>query len=246
MPSAPQNTQKPRKSRFGGLVLGPPHDEPFRATRQYSTTRGEAPFQRGGLAQIFRARHMSRKATYQAGLQQCRGGFYLRGSHSLKVAEEGKAGLLRAPGRERPSRALEKGKKGLSTPSEVPSVTRVGGRGSLKGRGVSAPFPPLQGKSGSREAFLAPWKGLLRAPWLSERPSSPQGPGKGEKGAVRAPWPCRTCVTRPKRHPCEGGKWLQRGLLDSLKGGTRGLEPQALQNQGFQYPSPRGMFKSPR
>ena len=35
--------------------MGPPHDEPFRATRQHSTTRGEAPFQRGGLAQIFRA-----------------------------------------------------------------------------------------------------------------------------------------------------------------------------------------------
>ena len=61
----------------------PPHDKPFRATRQHSTTRGEAPFQRGGAT-------------------PCRGG-----------------------------------------------------RGSLKGRGVSGPLPPLQGKSGSREAFRA-------------------------------------------------------------------------------------------
>ena len=31
---------------------GPPHEEPFWATRQHSTTRGEVPFQTGGLAQI--------------------------------------------------------------------------------------------------------------------------------------------------------------------------------------------------
>ena len=44
----------------------PPHDEPFRATRQHSTTRGEAPFQRGGLAQLFRASQTGRKAIYHA------------------------------------------------------------------------------------------------------------------------------------------------------------------------------------
>ena len=43
----------------------PLHDEPFRATRQHSTTRGEAPFQRGGL-QLFRASQTGRKAIYQA------------------------------------------------------------------------------------------------------------------------------------------------------------------------------------
>ena len=36
-------------------------------------TRGEAPFQRRGLAQIFRAAHTGRKAIYQAGLQQSKG-----------------------------------------------------------------------------------------------------------------------------------------------------------------------------
>ena len=36
---------------------GPPHDKPFRATRQHSTTRGEALSRGGGLAQIFRAGH---------------------------------------------------------------------------------------------------------------------------------------------------------------------------------------------
>ena len=45
---------------------GPPHAEPFRATRQHSTTRGKAPFQRGGLAQLFRAGCTGRKAIYQA------------------------------------------------------------------------------------------------------------------------------------------------------------------------------------
>ena len=45
---------------------GPPHGEPFRATRQHSTTRGEAPFQREGLAQVFRAGHTGRKAICQA------------------------------------------------------------------------------------------------------------------------------------------------------------------------------------
>ena len=44
----------------------PPHDEAFWATRQHSTTRGEAPFQTGGLAQIFRAGQTGRKAIYQA------------------------------------------------------------------------------------------------------------------------------------------------------------------------------------
>ena len=52
MPSAPQNTQKPRKSRFGGSSWGPPHDEPFRAIRQHSTTRGDAPFKRGGTTPV--------------------------------------------------------------------------------------------------------------------------------------------------------------------------------------------------
>ena len=103
-------------------------------------------------------------------LATMQGGSYPRGSHSLKGAEEGKAGLLRAPGRERPSRALEQRKKGLSTPSEAPSVTPVRGEGKFEGGGgVSAPLPPLQGKSGSRQAFLAPWKGLLRAPWLPSK-----------------------------------------------------------------------------
>ena len=173
---------------------GPAHDEPFRATRQYSTTRGEAPFQSGGgQARIFRAGHMSRKAIYQAGLQQCRGGFYLRGSHSLKGAEEGKAGLLRAPGRERPSRALGKGQKVAVNPSEVPSVARVGGRGSLKGRGVSAPLPPLQGKSGSREAFLAPWKG---APFQS---------GGGQAQIFRASHMSRKAIYQAGLQQCSGG-----------------------------------------
>ena len=55
---------------------GPPHDEPFRATQQHSTMRGEAPLQRGGLAQIFRAGHTGRKAIYQLGwpLPQWQGG----------------------------------------------------------------------------------------------------------------------------------------------------------------------------
>ena len=66
MPSGPQSTQKPRKSQFQALFWGPPHDEPFRATRQHSTTRGEAPFQRGGLAQIFRPGQTGRKAICQA------------------------------------------------------------------------------------------------------------------------------------------------------------------------------------
>ena len=36
------------KTRFRPQIRGPPHDEPFLATRQHSTTRGEAPFQMGG------------------------------------------------------------------------------------------------------------------------------------------------------------------------------------------------------
>ena len=110
-------------------------------------------------------------------------GFYLRGSHSLKGAEEGKAGLLRAPGRERPSRALEKGKKGLSTPSEVPSVTRVGGEGKFEGRGVSA-LPPLQGKSGSREACLPDsLKGSAQSSLGPEMTFlAPKAPERGKKG----------------------------------------------------------------
>ena len=42
--------RNPENRDFEALFWGPPHDEPFRATRQHSTTRGEAPFQRGGLA----------------------------------------------------------------------------------------------------------------------------------------------------------------------------------------------------
>ena len=149
--------------------FGPPDSIQRRAGRPLS--RG------GGLARFSEPATWAGRPFTQGGLEQCRGVSSLRGSHSLKGAEEGKAG--RPPGRERPSAALERGKKGLSTLSEVPSVTPARGRGSWKGRGVSAPLPPLQGKSGSREAFLAPWEGLLRAPWLPERPSSPQRPREG-------------------------------------------------------------------
>ena len=43
------------------------------------------------MAQIFRAGHTGKKAIY------LQGGSYLKGSHSLKGAEEGKVGLLKAP-----------------------------------------------------------------------------------------------------------------------------------------------------
>ena len=77
---------------------GPPHDEPFRATRQHSTTRGEAPFQRGGgLAQISEPATRAGSPFTRLACNNAGGGSYLRGSHSLKGAEEGKAGLLRAP-----------------------------------------------------------------------------------------------------------------------------------------------------
>ena len=49
--------------------------------------------------------------------------------------------------RARPSGALEKGKKGLSTPSEVPSVTPVRGEGKFEGEGgFSAPPSPSRQK----------------------------------------------------------------------------------------------------
>ena len=69
-----QGFPEARASRFRGPCWGDPDDERFWATRQHSTTRGEAPFHRGGLAQIFRAGHTGRRAIYNAGLQQCRGG----------------------------------------------------------------------------------------------------------------------------------------------------------------------------
>ena len=66
MPSGPQNTQKPRKSRFGGFVVwifttshfGPPDSIRRRVRRPLS--RG------GGWPKIFRAGQTGRKAIYQA------------------------------------------------------------------------------------------------------------------------------------------------------------------------------------
>ena len=48
MPSGSQNTQKPRKSRFGGLVLGTPNDEPFGPPDSIRRRVGRASFSKGG------------------------------------------------------------------------------------------------------------------------------------------------------------------------------------------------------
>ena len=42
-----ETRRNPENRDLEASSWGPPHDEPFRATRQRSTTRGEAPFQRG-------------------------------------------------------------------------------------------------------------------------------------------------------------------------------------------------------
>ena len=52
-----------------------------------------------------------------------------------------------SPGRKRPSGAVERGNRGLSTLSEVPSVTPVRGEGKFEGEGgVSAPPSPSRQK----------------------------------------------------------------------------------------------------
>ena len=44
-PDGPRQRRNPENRDLEASSWGPPHDEPFRATRQHSTTRGEAPFQ---------------------------------------------------------------------------------------------------------------------------------------------------------------------------------------------------------
>ena len=67
MPSAPQNTQKPRKLRFAGLVLGTPLTTSHFGPPDSIRRRVERPLSRGGgLAQLFRAGQTGRKAIYQA------------------------------------------------------------------------------------------------------------------------------------------------------------------------------------
>ena len=58
--------RNPENRDLEASFWGPPHDEPFWATRQHSTTRGEPPFQRRGLAQLLGAGQTGRKAIYQA------------------------------------------------------------------------------------------------------------------------------------------------------------------------------------
>ena len=87
------------------------------------------------------------------------GGSYLRGSHSLKGVEEGKAGRLRAPWPRKAFCGPGKGHCGAFGSRSIPQVEikadrrgrwftqeaaccRKGGRGCLKGRGRPRP-PPL-------------------------------------------------------------------------------------------------------
>ena len=115
-PSGPQNTQKPRKSRFGGFVLGPPHDEPFSG----HPTGGETPVQRGGLALICRAGQTGRKATHlavwplpqrqggQGGGRFCTKMLLLGSRNALRTtehAETQKIGLLLGTPHDEPFRA---------------------------------------------------------------------------------------------------------------------------------------------
>ena len=147
------------------------------AIRQHSATRGEAPLQKGA-----RPDFPSRPHGQQGHSCNNAGGSYLRGSHSLKGAEEGKAGLLRAPGRERPSRALERGKKGLSTPSEVPSVTPVRGEGEFEGEGGFGAPPSPSRQKWLQKGLPGSLEGLLRAPWLPSKTFlTPKAPERGKQ-----------------------------------------------------------------
>ena len=87
--------------------------------------------------------------------RQCQGLLLLKG-------RKAKRGCSGPPGRERPSGALERGKKGLSTPSEVPSVTPVRGEGKFEGEGgfSGPPFTrPSNAGVASGRAFPLPERG---------------------------------------------------------------------------------------